>query len=112
MSKFTPESNELLQVQHYFAAGLYAKQMTINVGTCVKGHVHLFDHMSILAKGSVMVYLDGDATRYDAPAVVTIKQGKCHSIHPITDSVWYCLHATDLTDPDEIDEATSVRKPK
>jgi quercetin dioxygenase-like cupin family protein len=111
MSKFNDLTNDMLDVQHFFAAGLYAKQMTLNVGGYITGHVHLYDHMSILAKGSVVVNLDGVKKQYNAPAVITVKKGQAHDVYPLTDSVWYCLHATDLTDPDEIDEATSIRKP-
>ena len=110
MSKFNELTNKELNVQHFFAGGLYAKQMTIKTDGYISGHVHNFDHMSILAKGSVIVDLNGTKTRYDAPAVITIKKGQSHDVHPLEDSVWYCLHATDLTDPDEIDEITSVRK--
>jgi len=110
MSKFNELTNKELDVQHFFAGGLYDKQMTIKTDGYIAGHVHNFDHMSILAKGSVIVDLNGVKTRYDAPAVITIKKGQSHDVHPLEESVWYCLHATDLTDPDEIDEMTSVRK--
>ena len=30
--------------------------------------------------------------------------GKHHGVKSLTDVVWYCIHATDCTDEDEIDE--------
>lgn len=110
MSKFNELTNKELNVQHFLVGKIYAKQMTIKKDGYIAGHVHQYDHMSILAKGSVIVDLDGSKTRYDAPAVITIKKGQSHDVHPLEESVWYCLHATNLNDPDEIDEATSVRK--
>jgi hypothetical protein len=39
-----------------------------------------------------------------APACITVKAGKHHGIRSLTDVVWYCIHATDCTDKDEIDD--------
>jgi enolase len=35
---------------------------------------------------------------------LTIAAGKHHGVKSLTDVVWYCVHATDCTDEDEIDE--------
>jgi len=60
--------------------------------------------LSVLAKGSVELIVDGDSTVMHAPACITIKAGKHHGIRSLTDVVWYCIHATDCTDEDEIDD--------
>jgi len=39
-----------------------------------------------------------------APACLTIAAGKHHGIKSLTDVVWYCVHATDCTDENEVDE--------
>jgi mannose-6-phosphate isomerase-like protein (cupin superfamily) len=67
-------------------------------------HTHKFDHLSVLAKGSVELIVDGDSTVMHAPACITVKAGKHHGIRSLTDVVWYCIHATDCTDEDEIDD--------
>jgi hypothetical protein len=60
--------------------------------------------MSILAEGWVVVKVDGVETEYHAPACINIEAGKNHEIIGVTDSVWYCIHATDETDVEKIDE--------
>lgn len=83
---------------HHFAGGVYAKQMLIPAGTAVAQHKHHFDHLSILASGSVEVEVDGIRTAHVAPACLTIKAGAHHGIKALTDSVWFCLHAADVDD--------------
>lgn len=91
-------------IAHHFVGGLYAKETFIPAGVRLPKHVHAFDHMSVLMKGSVVVDVDGDRRLHDAPALLVIKAGKAHEVTAVTDVVWACLHATDETDPDRIDE--------
>lgn len=91
------------QTVHHFAAGVYAKQMTMPKSHWAEKHVHAYDHLSILASGSVVVEVDGVRTGYVAPACIEIRAGKAHRIEALSDSVWFCIHATDETDPDKVD---------
>lgn len=101
----TQEINDLLQIEHFFCNGLYTKRMAIPAGVFVGKHVHDFTHHSQLAKGSVLLDVDGVVTEHTAPAYLTIEAGKQHIITAITDAVWFCTHVTDETDPDKIDES-------
>lgn len=91
-------------VVHHFAAGVYAKQMTLPANHYAEKHVHSFDHMSILGQGRVVVTVDGKDSEYSAPACICIKAGQKHRIVALEDSVWFCIHATDDTDPNHVDE--------
>ena len=100
---------EQLGVQHHFLPHLYAKEMHIKAGTAVGKHTHDFTHVSVLAKGRVRVIVRNDALRAPvsfiaaAPHHFTIDAGSEHEIHALEDSVWYCIHVTDETDPEKID---------
>jgi len=61
-----------------------------------------------LASGSVEMVVDGVKSIVDAPACLTIAADKHHGIKSLTDVVWYCVHATDCTDEDDIDEVLIV----
>ena len=91
-------------IHHHFSAGVYAKETRIPAGYVLVQHAHKHDHLSILASGSVELAVDGAKSVVHAPACLTIAAGKHHGIKSITDVVWYCVHATDCTDEDEIDE--------
>lgn len=93
-----------LQIQHHFSAGVYAKQMHLPAGGYAETHAHCYDHMSILVSGDVQVELDGEVSEYSAPAVVHIRAGKKHRILGLTPSVWFCVHATEETDSEKVDE--------
>ena len=91
-------------IHHHFSSGVYAKETRIPAGYVLVQHAHKHDHLSILASGSVELAVDGEKSVVHAPACLTIAAGKHHGIKSITDVVWYCVHATDCTDEDEIDE--------
>ena len=93
-----------LQIEHHFVSGLYAKRMIIKAGASIDTHKHKFDHMSILAHGVALITVDGVKISYAAPAVIEIKAEKSHKIAAIAECHWYCIHATDVVDPDLIDE--------
>ena len=93
-----------LGVAHHFSAGLYAKQMHLPAKHFAVSHAHAYDHLSILAKGDVSVEVDGVRTEYKAPACINILAGQHHTITAHEDSVWFCIHATQETDADKIDE--------
>lgn len=83
---------------------MYAKETRIPAGFILVQHVHKHDHLSILASGSVEMVVDDVKSVVHAPACLTIAAGKHHGIKSLTDVVWYCVHATDCTDENEVDE--------
>ena len=92
------------QIHHHFAAGVYAKETRIPAGHTLVQHKHHFDHLSILASGSVELMVNGDRQVVHAPACLTIKANKHHGVKSLTDTVWYCIHATDCANAEDIDE--------
>ena len=40
----------------------------------------------------------------EAPACIEIKAGMYHGVKALTDVVWYCIHSTDETNPDKVDQ--------
>ena len=95
-------------IEHHFSAGVYAKETRIPAGHVLVQHKHKHDHLSILARGSIELMVDGERTIVNAPACLTIEANKHHGVKSITDVVWYCIHATECTDTDKIDEVLIV----
>jgi len=90
-------------IQHHFSSGVYVKETRIPAGFVLVQHAHKHDHLSILASGSVELVVDGVKSVVHAPGCLTIAAGKHHGIKSLTDVVWYCVHATDCTDENEVD---------
>ena len=95
---------------HHFSDGLYAKEMHIPQGFIAGTHAHSFSHLSMLAKGRVKVTTDDYNCEYTAPACIEIKAGIHHMIEALEDAVWFCIHATEEKDPEQVDRVLIERK--
>lgn len=82
-----------VEVHHYKVGEIYAKQVQLRAGRVLIGHRHDYDHLSILALGSVSVLVEGVCTVYTAPAGIGIGKGKVHEVTALKNSLWYCVHA-------------------
>ena len=98
------------QTEHFFSQGLYAKKMIIPAGTQIPTHQHVYDHLSILAQGRVRVTAGKVTQEYVAPTAIEIKKELAHTIQAMEDSVWFCVHATQETDIDKIDQTLILEK--
>ena len=99
-----------LGIIHNFSDGLYAKQMHVPKGYTVGTHAHKYSHLSVLAKGTVIVRTDFSEKVVEAPACLEIEKGIHHSIEALEDAVWFCIHATDETDVDKVDQVLIEEK--
>jgi quercetin dioxygenase-like cupin family protein len=95
-------------IEHHFVDGIYAKQMTIDKDSKIPTHKHVYDHLSILAKGRVRVTVNQETVEYSAPAAIEIKKDLVHTLTAMEDSVWFCIHATEETDPESADKTIIV----
>lgn len=90
------DDDGLVSSIEFRADGLFVKQMHIlKAGTRVPQHAHVYDHLTMLATGSVRVWkdgaLDGD---YIAPTGIMIAAGIKHTFEALEDdTVAYCIHA-------------------
>lgn len=94
---------------HHFSSGVYAKQMHLPAGHYAVSHAHSYDHLSILARGVAEVQTDTGTERHTAPACLTIKAGVHHKITAIEDVTWFCIHATEETEPDAVDQVAIAK---
>jgi hypothetical protein len=109
--------NQEPNVQIACVANLWCKQMHFaQAGDVKSGHRHLFDHLTLLARGAVAVNVEGVVTDFTAPAMIYIQAGKEHTITAtVDDTVAYCIHALrsgdavgDILDPSMIPAGVSV----
>lgn len=86
------------------ASNLWLRQMYFEkAGDANEGHTHNYDHMTLLAYGSVRVHVEGKTTDFKAPQMVFIQRGKSHYIEALEDgTVAYCVHALRDKDTEEI----------
>ena len=98
-------------------SNLFSRMMHFHkVGDMEIGHRHQFDHLTLLAKGSLRVTIEGKATIFKAPHMIFIHKDKIHELVALEeDTVAYCIHALrnqdgsgDLLDPTMIPEGADV----
>jgi len=76
-------------------SNLWLRQMHfLKAGDQNEGHSHNFDHMTLLAHGSVEVDVEGNKTTFSAPHMIYIAKGKRHFLTALQDgTIAYCVHA-------------------
>ena len=104
-------------------ANLFSRQMHFkNAGDIEHGHVHPFDHLTLLASGALQVTVNGKTTDFKAPHMIYIKAEHEHELVALEDNtVAYCIHALrdgngvdDILDPASIPagvDPTTLAKP-
>lgn len=76
-------------------SNLWIRQLHfLKAGDRNEGHVHNFDHITLLSKGSVSVTVDGIVTEFKAPHMIYIAKGKSHYLTALEDeTLACCIHA-------------------
>jgi len=65
-----------------------------SAGDIEYGHAHQFDHLTLLAHGSLKVTVDGVITNFKAPHMIYIRKDKNHELIALeNNTVAYCIHA-------------------
>jgi quercetin dioxygenase-like cupin family protein len=88
-------------------ANLWIRQMTFeHKGDAELTHTHEFDHLTLLARGSLRVQVNEQTTDYHAPTMIYIRAHEYHTLTALEDqTVAYCIHALrdeltgDILDP-------------
>jgi len=91
-------------------ANLYTRMMHFtNKGDTEPGHAHVYDHLTLLAKGSIKVTVNGEATEFTAPHSIYIQKNKQHELVALEDdTLAFCIFALkdingfDLLDPESV----------
>jgi quercetin dioxygenase-like cupin family protein len=99
-------------------ANLYSRMMHFEkAGDIEIGHTHQFDHLTLLASGSLRVVVDGVSSEFVAPHMIYIKADKNHELIALQDNtVAFCIHALrdgdrveDIIDPETIPAGVDVK---
>ena len=95
----------VIEPVHYFAHGLYAREITIPKGTLLTGKIHLSEHLNVISKGDISVMTDEGVKRIVAPATIISKPGIKRIGYAHEDTVWTTIHACSETDVEKIEAA-------
>lgn len=108
------EMNNLPQVdcpvRHYFAPGLYAREISIPKGTVITGAVHKVENLVVLSAGKLQLVTEDGPVEITAPHTMTCKPGAKNAAVALEDSVWTNFFATTETDIDKLVELLTESK--
>jgi len=101
------------EVTHRFTPGMYAREMTVPAGLMITGAVHKREHLSIFLEGKILIPDEnGESIEITAPIVEIAKPGIKRVGYVIEPVRWITMHATDITDIDELEELLLTNDPK
>ena len=93
--KFAIVSNVWIKMMHFRKKG-----------DVMRGHTHVFDHPTILSKGSLKVTIGDDSTVFIGPTIIYIERGKMHTLEALEDDTHAsCIHA--IRDGEAIEDIVS-----
>ena len=88
---------------HYFAKGLYAREITVPKGTLLTGKIHNTEHLNIVSKGDISVLTEDGPKRVQAPFTMVSQPGTKRVGYAHEETVWTTIHATEETDLDKLE---------
>lgn len=93
--KIEPLAEQPIEVDFQTVDGVFIKHVVIKKrGTALPQHAHVWDHETLIASGSLMVWVDGvfEGVRL-APCALLIKAGVKHTFVAAQDNtVLACIH--------------------
>lgn len=98
------ESLSMPEASIGLVSNLWVKMMHFKkTGDIEQGHAHVFDHLTLLASGSLRVVVNGASSDFKAPHMIYIKKDAVHELTALEDNtVAYCIHA--LRDGDGVED--------
>ena len=92
-----------IETKHYFADGLYAREIFIPKGTLLTGKIHKREHINIISKGDITVVTTNGKKRVKAPCTIISEPGTKRAGFAHEDTIWITVHAVESNDIEEIE---------
>ena len=88
--------------EHHFSDGIYLRSLFMPAGMVAVGRIHRHQTMNVLVYGEIQITTDEGIKTITGPTVFNTKPGTKKVAHAITDCLLYNIHATRLTNVNDI----------
>lgn len=86
--------NEEFFSQSAIVGNVWVKLMKFEQGQTMDGHAHVFDHVTLLTTGKVLMEHDLGSQEFIAPALIVTKKGIIHKFTALENNTTLsCVHA-------------------
>jgi hypothetical protein len=85
-------------IEHFFAPGVYVRQMKIPKDMVVVGKIHKTRHVSIISCGHVTVTTESGMEDIHGPHTFINEPGDKRAVYAHEDTIWTTVHPTCETD--------------
>lgn len=91
-------------LKHYFAPGVYIREIFMPAGAIVIGKIHKTEHFNIIQRGAVsLIDEKGERELLHAPHTFVSKAGVQKVLYIHEDTVWSTVHLTSERDLDKLE---------
>lgn len=101
-----------LKTNHYFADGMYCREVFRPAGTLIVGKVHRKEHFYIVASGTVRITSDEGVLDITGPCVWVSRPGTKRAVLAMTDATCLTVHRTDETNLDLLEVELTEPEPE
>ncbi len=92
-------------LKHYFAPGVYIREIFMSAGSVVIGKIHKTEHFNIIQRGVVsLVSEDGSREMLTGPVTFVSKAGVQKVLYIHEDTVWSTVHITEERNLEKLEE--------
>lgn len=98
-------------LNHYFAPGIYLRELHMAKGMVVVGHRHKMETVNILLKGKVAIIEDGKLIYREAPFTYVSPAKHRKALYVIEDTIWQNPHPSNETDLEKLEDIFIEKSP-
>ncbi len=109
-----------IEPKHYFATGMYGRELLMPAGTLIVGKIHKHEHLAIMVYGDILVYTEqGGKRRLKGYNMMVSPPETKRVVYPFEDTLWITIHLdpeskrdADALEPDLItpDDSETMRR--
>lgn len=89
--------------KHYFADGMYCRELFRPAGTLIVGKVHKKEHFYMVMSGTIALVGDGSREEITGPRIIVSQPGTKRAVYAVTDATCTTVHRVSSQDLEEIE---------
>lgn len=81
-----------IETRHYFAGGIYEREIIVPAGAMIAGKIHLYEHLAKLSKGTMTIFSEHSKGTFTGPKTFVSRPGEKRLGYAHDDCVFSTFH--------------------